>query len=84
MHDWLHRSPLGKYIRRYESRQGMTWMGKLMSIVCMWIMICISAFLVIESLHLRMLLLALGAVGTASVLFIVPTAKNREETKLKG
>lgn len=84
MHDWLHRSPLGKYIRRYESRQGMTWMGKLMSIACMWIMICISAFLVIESLHFRMLLLALGAVGTASVLFIVPTAKNSEETKLKG
>lgn len=76
MHDWLHRSVFGKYIRRYESRQGMTWTGKLFSMACMWTMICISAFLILEHLHIRILLLVLGGIGTVSVLWIVPTAKN--------
>lgn len=76
LHDRLHRSSLGKYIRRYESRQGVSLLSKIISIACMWTMICISAFLVIENLHIRLLLLGLGVVGTCSVLLIVPTAKN--------
>lgn len=76
LHDRLHRSLLGKYIRRYEARQGMGWRGKLFSIGCMWLMICISAFCVLESFNIRLLLLVLGCVGTGSILFIVPTAKN--------
>lgn len=75
MHDALHRSPLGKYIRRYESRQGMSWAGKLISIACMWVMISISAFLVLENIHIRILLLILGGIGTCSILLIVPTAR---------
>ena len=75
MHDALHRSPLGKYIRRYESRQGMSRSGKLISIACMWVMISISAFLVLENIHIRILLLILGGIGTCSVLLIVPTAR---------
>lgn len=76
LHDRLHRSSLGKYIRRYDSRQGVSLLSKIISIACMWTMICISAFLVIENLHIRLLLLGLGVVGTCSVLLIVPTAKN--------
>lgn len=75
LHDRLHRSRLGKYIRHYEAREGVSWLSKLISIVCMWTMISISAFLVIESLHVRILLLVLGCIGTGSVLFIVPTAR---------
>lgn len=75
LHDRLHQSFLGKYIRHYESRRGMSWTGKLVSILCMWAMISISAFWVIENLHLRILVLVLGGIGTCSVLFIVPTAK---------
>lgn len=76
LHDRLHRSSLGKYIRRYESRQGVSLLSKIISIACMWTMICISAFLVIENLNIRLLLLGLGVIGTCSVLLIVPTAKN--------
>lgn len=75
LHDRLHRSPLGKYIRRYESRKGVSWLSKLLSIACMWTMISISAFLIIENLHVRILLFILGGIGTCSVLFIVPTAR---------
>lgn len=75
LHACLHRSRLGKYIRHYEAREGVSWLSKLISIVCMWTMISISAFLVIENLHVRILLLVLGCIGTGSVLFIVPTAR---------
>lgn len=75
LHDRLHLSPLGKYIRRYESRQGVSWGSKFISIGCMWTMLSISAFGIIENMHIRILLLVLGSIGTLSVLFIVPTAK---------
>ncbi len=68
LHDRLHRSPLGKYIRRYESRQGMSLTGKFISIACMWIMISISAFLILEDFKIRVLLLILGAIGTGSII----------------
>ena len=76
---WLFykSSPLGKYIRRYESRQGMSLTGKFISIACMWIMISISAFLILEDFKIRVLLLILGAIGTGSILLIVPTAKRQ-------
>ena len=77
LHDRLHRSPLGKYIRRYESRQGMSLTGKFISIACMWIMISISTFLILEDFKIRVLLLILGAIGTGSILLIVPTAKRQ-------
>lgn len=77
LHERLHRSRLGKYIRRYESREGVSWLSKIISIACMWIMVCISAFVMIENAHLRILLLVLGCIGTGSILFIVPTAKKK-------
>lgn len=78
MHDYLHRSRwLGEYIRRYESGEGVSRLSKLISICCMWIMVSISAFVFIENLHLRILLLVLGVIGTGSILLIVPTAKKQ-------
>lgn len=76
LHDWLHRSRwLGKYIRHYESKQGVDILSKTISIVCMWGMICLSAFCFIENLHVRILLFVLGIIGTCSVIFIVPNAR---------
>lgn len=76
MHDLLHRSKwLGDYIRRYESKQGVSWTSKLISIGCMWTMISISAFVVLENWHFRILLFVLGLIGTVSVIFIVPTSQ---------
>mgnify|MGYP000096481375 FL=1 len=83
LYNWLHRSSLGKYIRRYESREGMSKGAKLFSIACMWLMIYISAFWILESLKIRLFLLILGAIGTGCVLFIVPAAKNAKEGNVK-
>lgn len=76
LHDRLHRSPyLGKYIRRYESKRGVSLFSKLLSVVCMWTMICISAFGFFENGAVRILLLGMGVIGTGSIFLLVPTAK---------
>ncbi len=80
LHDALHRSKwLGKYIRRYESKQGVTLLSKLLSMGCMWTMINLSAFYAFENWHMRMVLFALGIVGTVSILVVVPTKKNEKQ-----
>ncbi|MBO4960089.1 YbaN family protein, partial [Butyricimonas sp.] len=80
LHDALHRSKwLGPYLRRFQERKGVGWKTKAVSIVCMWTMISISAFVVFESWYVRLLLLGLGVIGTCSVLFIVPNAKKTPE-----
>lgn len=76
LHDALHRSPLlGKYIRRFEEKKGVSLLSKLISVACMWTMIFISAFCFIEDFHIRILLLVLGIIGTCSIAFIVPGIK---------
>lgn len=76
LHDALHRSPLlGKYIRSFEEKRGVSLLSKSISIACMWTMISISAFCLIENPHIRILLLVLGVIGTCSIVFIVPGIK---------
>ena len=75
MHDWLHASWLGYYIRRYEARKGVSVITKCVSIFCMWAMILISAFFLLESINIRVILLLLGLIGTCCVIFVVPSAK---------
>ena len=79
MHDRLHRSCLGKYIRRYESQEGVSILSKVISLICMWTMISVSAFCFFEHTHSRIILLVLGCIGSFCVLFVVPTAlKNKK------
>lgn len=78
LHDRLHASWLGRYISRYESRQGVSRCSKLISIACMWVMVSISAFVVLENWQVRILLLVLGCIGTGSILLLVPTAKDED------
>ena len=79
LHDALHHSKwLGPYIRRFQEKKGVGWKTKAVSIICMWTMISISAFAVLENLHVRILLMALGVIGTCCVLFVVPNAKREK------
>ncbi len=79
LHDRLHRSRLGKYIRRYESREGVSIWSKVISLVCMWTMIFISAFHFFENTYMRILLMILGCIGSYCVLFVVPTGHKKEK-----
>lgn len=79
LHDRLHRSPwLGKYIRRYESKKGVGMVSKLVSILCMWTMVSVSAFCFIENIHMRILLFGLGMIGTCSIIFLVPNPRKNQ------
>lgn len=76
LHEALHRSRwFGPYLRRYQSREGVGWRVKAVSLLCMWTMISVSAFLILENWHFRVLLLALGCVGTYMILFVVPNSR---------
>ncbi len=78
LHDALHRSRwLGGYLRRYQSREGVGWRTKAVSLLCMWGMICLSAFIILEGWQIRTLLLVLGAIGTYVVLFVVPNPQKQ-------
>ena len=76
LHDALHRSVcFGPYLKRYEEQRGMRWRTKLYAVLCMWVMIGLSAFLIFDYSPWRLLLLALGTIGTCIVFFWVPGAK---------
>ncbi len=75
LYNWLlnHRI-LGKYIREYRKNKAISKKTKIYSISLMWIMILISAFIIIEINYVRLILLACGIIGTIIVLK-VPTLK---------
>lgn len=75
LHDKLNASFLGKYIKRYNNKEGVSLKTKLTSVLLMWTMISISIFVVLDNFKTQLLVAALGLVGTCSVLFIVPNAK---------
>lgn len=78
IHDWLLRSPMGRYIERYEKREGMGAVSKIISLTMMWLMILLSAFLFFETVVARAVLIGLGLIGSYCVLFVVPNAKKEE------
>ena len=77
LYNWLlNNRILGPRIRSYNKRQGVTRKGKIGIIVFMWTMVCISSFIIIKIIPLRILILSLGLIGAIVVWFIVPTAKD--------
>lgn len=58
----LNHKFLGGYIRDYQ--KGVSIRTKIRAISMMWTMILISAFVFIQNIWVRIILLAVGAVGT--------------------
>lgn len=76
LHKWLLENKyLGGRIRRYEENKGLYKHEKVYSIILMWIMVSISAWIVISDVTLRIVVLAAACVGTAVVWLWVPNAK---------
>ena len=77
LYDWLlNNKILGPRIRNYHKRNGVTRKGKIGIIIFMWTMVCISSFVIIKIIPLRILILSLGLIGALVVWFFVPTAKD--------
>ncbi len=79
LHNRLHRSWLGKYIRCYEEHGGASVLSKAVSLVCMWTMISISSFCFFEHIYARIILMLLGCIGSYCVLYVVPTAQKKKK-----
>lgn len=79
LHRWLNASWLGKYIRRYHNKQGVSLATKLTSIAFMVTMISISIFFFLNDTKIRILVAGLGVIGICSILFAVPNQKKQAQ-----
>jgi uncharacterized protein len=80
LYKWLIGNKyFGKYILNYQRRKGMTRRQKIYAISLMWVMISISAGFLVNSLVVRLIIVAAGIIGTIVMGFIVPLAKKELE-----
>ena len=72
---WLLQSFLGKYIREYKYKGGITTRKRLSIIALMAAMVAISTTLFIQNAVVRLVVVVAGLIGCIVVGFIVPKAK---------
>ena len=77
LQQWLLASWLGKYIRGYQRRGGMTATQKAGAVGVMTVMVLLSTFVFIPAGSVaRIIVPVAGAVGALTVVIFVPNAKN--------
>ena len=72
---WLLQSFLGKYIREYRDKGGLTMRKRISIILLMATMVAISTIFFIKTLPIRIIVWVAGAIGCVVVGFVVPKAK---------
>ena len=73
---WLLQSFLGRYIREYQTKGGVTTRKRVYIIVLMATMVAISTIFFISSPPVRIIVWSAGLIGCLVVGFIVPKAKD--------
>ena len=77
LQQWLLASWLGKYIRSYHRRSGMTATQKAGAVGVMVVMVALSTLFFIPAGSVARIIVPIaGAVGALTVIFAVPNAKN--------
>jgi len=77
LYRWLISSRLiGPYILEFKKNKGMTRRTKIQAIGTMWVMITISTLFLIDGLLIKLILVALGIVGTVVMGWMVRTVKD--------
>jgi uncharacterized membrane protein YbaN (DUF454 family) len=72
---WLLQSFLGKSIREYQAKGGLTTRKRVYIILLMATMVAISTIFFIFSLPIRIVVWSAGMIGCLVVGFVVPKAK---------
>ena len=72
---WLLQSFLGKYIREYRDKGGLTTRKRAYIVLLMATMVAISTIFFISSLSVRIVVWSAGLIGCIVVAFVVPKAK---------
>ena len=79
LQQWLLQSWLGKYIRGYQRRGGMTATQKAGAVGVMAVMVLLSTFVFIPAGSVACVIVPVaGGVGALTVVFFVPNAKSDE------
>jgi uncharacterized membrane protein YbaN (DUF454 family) len=73
---WLLQSFLGKYIREYRDKGGLTLRKRISIFLLMATMVAISTIFFIKTLPIRIIVWVAGAIGCIVVGFVVPKAKH--------
>lgn len=64
----------GRYLKRMEN--GFSWKFRLFSIFFMWVMVCLTAFLIFDAENkMRYIMLGLGVIGTIAQLIALRKRK---------
>ena len=74
---WLLQSFLGKYIREYRDKGGLTLRKRISIILLMATMVAVSTIFFIKTLPIRIIVWVAGAIGCIVVGFVVPKAKEQ-------
>ena len=72
---WLLQSFLGKYIREYTSKGGITMRKRICILFLMATMVAISTIFFIKMLPIRIFVWVAGLIGCIVVAFFVPKAR---------
>ena len=72
---WLLQSFLGKYIREYKEKGGITTRKRVSIILLMATMVAISTIFFIKMLPIRIVVWVAGLIGCIVVGFVVPKAR---------
>ena len=75
LQEWLLASFLGKYIREYKDKGGITPRKRIYIILLMAVMVAISTIFFIKTLSLRIVVWVAGMIGCVVVGFVVPKAR---------
>ena len=73
---WLLQSFLGKYIREYRDKGGLTLRKRISIILLMAAMVAISTIFFIKTLPIRIIVWVAGAIGCIVVGSVVPKANS--------
>ena len=79
LRNWLLQSFLGKYIKDYTRRGGLTTRKRIYIILLMTTMVAISTIFFIENMIARIVVWTAGLIGCIVVGFVVPKAKEEEK-----
>ena len=79
MQAWLLQSFLGKYIKDYKEKGGLTIRKRIYIILLMATMVTISTIFFIQSTIIRIIVITAGVIGCIVVGFVVPKAKDIKE-----
>ena len=75
LQNWLLNSFLGKYIREYKDKGGITMRKRIYIILLMATMVAVSTIFFIKMLPIRIIVWVAGLIGCIVVGFVVPKAR---------